>query len=339
MNNKELHKYKNGNYTVTLYEDGTKVREVPEEGCIPEFPENIDIKITNRCDKGCPYCHENSTPEGKQGSFDYDFLWTLREGTELAIGGGNIFEMNDSPDYEEERYSKKLRDFLIWCESRGLVPNLTVNPTHLEIEKRSYGDDRVFEHMNSNLRTLIEFKKRNLFYGLGISFNGNAEEFERIFNYEDRYDREDEKQVRKMIKKETVIHVINGVDSVDEILKLGNKGYKLLILGYKEVRRGCEYKEKHNPEVKKNQEEMYKRIHELRRAFDVVSFDNLAIEQLNVKRMFTEEEWKEFYMGDDGTFTMYIDLVEGEYASSSTSSKRYPIEESIDKMFKKVIEE
>lgn len=44
-------------------------------------------------------------------------------------------------------------------------------------------------------------------------------------------------------------------------------------------------------------------------------------------------------MGDDGTHTMYIDMVRGEFASSSTSDIKYPIEPTIIPMFKKVIEE
>lgn len=101
--------YINGNYRVTIYEDGTKEREVPKDFCKPEFPESIDLKITNKCDMGCAYCHENSTLDGKQGHFAHDFLWTLRPGTELAIGGGNIFEMNRCND--DIISNKRLRDF------------------------------------------------------------------------------------------------------------------------------------------------------------------------------------------------------------------------------------
>ena len=68
--------------------------------------------------------------------------------------------------------------------------------------------------------------------------------------------------------------------------------------------------------------------------FDIVSFDNLALEQLNVKRLLSSEEWNNFYMGDDGKFTFYIDLVKGEFAKNSLSQERFPIEDkSIDEMF------
>jgi hypothetical protein len=54
-------------------------------------------------------------------------------------------------------------------------------------------------------------------------------------------------------------------------------------------------------------------------------FDNLAVQQLDVVRFFTPEHWAEMYMGDDGQFTMYFDLVKREFAESSRSDKRYSI--------------
>jgi hypothetical protein len=53
-----------------------------------------------------------------------------------------------------------------------------------------------------------------------------------------------------------------------------------------------------------------------------ISFDNLAIEQLKVKRLFTYEGWNKFYMGDDFCFTMYIDAVNQQYAPTSRSNER-----------------
>lgn len=68
--------YKNGNYRVRIYDDGTKVRETidPNDNkFIAEFPESIDLKITNRCDMGCKMCHENSTIDGAHGDINLSF--------------------------------------------------------------------------------------------------------------------------------------------------------------------------------------------------------------------------------------------------------------------------
>ena len=43
-------------------------------------------------------------------------------------------------------------------------------------------------------------------------------------------------------------------------------------------------------------------------------------------------------MGTDGQFTMYLDAVKKEFATSSTSSLRIPINGNIDYLFKQVRE-
>ena len=61
-----LVKYRNGNYFVTIDLDtGTKVRSNDLDFFEPEYPESMDVKITNCCDMGCKFCHENSKPDGK----------------------------------------------------------------------------------------------------------------------------------------------------------------------------------------------------------------------------------------------------------------------------------
>jgi len=68
--------------------------------------------------------------------------------------------------------------------------------------------------------------------------------------------------------------------------------------------------------------------------FAVASFDNLAIEQLDVRRLLSDEEWNEFYGGDDGTFSFYINLVSGYFAKNSLSDVHYPIGDlTMDQMF------
>lgn len=84
-------KYKNGNYVVTLLSDGTKIRETNDNEFIPSFAENCDVKITDKCDGGCPFCYEGCTPNGRHGDIlNYKFLDTLHSYTELAINGNNL---------------------------------------------------------------------------------------------------------------------------------------------------------------------------------------------------------------------------------------------------------
>ena len=54
--------YKNGNYMVHFNtKNGTKIRETEEDNFVPSFAENMDVKITDRCDGGCEYCYEGCT--------------------------------------------------------------------------------------------------------------------------------------------------------------------------------------------------------------------------------------------------------------------------------------
>ena len=49
-------KVKNGNYMMFIdLETGTKIRKNNLDCFIPEKPESMDIKITNKCDMGCAF--------------------------------------------------------------------------------------------------------------------------------------------------------------------------------------------------------------------------------------------------------------------------------------------
>lgn len=135
-----LKQYINGNYAISLYMDGTKVRTTIglEETPMPEYPESVDMKITDYCDAGCGYCHENSTTKGRHAKFEdiKTLVEGLPEGVELAIGGGNPLahpEINTICKY--------------MC-GKGLIPNITVNHQHIA-------------NMPSDLN----------YWGLGVSYN------------------------------------------------------------------------------------------------------------------------------------------------------------------------
>jgi hypothetical protein len=70
--------------------------------------------------------------------------------------------------------------------------------------------------------------------------------------------------------------------------------------------------------------------------FPLVSFDNLALEQLNIKDKVSPNEWERSYMGDDGSFTMYVDLVKEQYAVSSISERHDIFSSDIRDLFKAV---
>ena len=63
--------------------------------------------------------------------------------------------------------------------------------------------------------------------------------------------------------------------------------------------------------------------------FKVVSFDNLSIKQLNLQEQIESNIWEEFYMGDDGKFTMYIDLVKKKFSKNSINDQVFDLKSDI----------
>ena len=290
-----LGRYQNGNYTVTILKDGTKIRYNTLDFFAPEKPESMDVKITNCCDMGCPMCHEDSKPNGKHGDIlNVPFFDTLNPYTEIAIGGGNPLSHPDLVLFLEQLKSKKL------------IPSMTVNQVHFM----------------KNLGLIEELVNKKLIYGIGVSLNSVNDEFIET--------------IRKF--PNAVIHVIDGIVHPTQLEELANKGLKILILGYKEFRRGNVMYANMGSVIEEMKSSLYNILPTMINDnwFDVVSFDNLAIKQLNPKRLMSDEQWNQFYLGDDGKFSMYIDLVNQEFAKSSVSTERYPITEDIRDMFNKI---
>lgn len=290
--------YKNGNYRTLILSNGTKIRKTNDDEFIPDFAENMDIKITNCCDRNCLMCHEGSIPDGKHGDImNEKFIDTLHPYQEVAIGGGDI---TTHPD---------LIPFLQKLKERKVIANITVNQIH-------------FEQKQDLIKRLVNEK---LIYGLGVSLVNPTEKF------------------ISLIKQypNAVIHVINGILKPSDIEALGNNNLKMLILGYKQLRRGTDWYTEDHENIVVRQMWLKENICNIYDKFKVVSFDNLAIEQLNMRRFFTDKEWEEFYMGDDGKFTYYIDMVERKFAKSSTApmDKRYDLIDSTDEMFRRIVTE
>lgn len=290
--------YKNGNFSTRIFTNGTKVRETEDDDFRPVYAENMDIKITNYCDMGCPFCHEGSTTDGKFGDIlNEKFIDTLHPYQEVALGGGDA---TSHPD---------LIPFLHKLKERKVIANMTVNQIH-------------FEKKQDLIKQLVD---ERLIYGLGVSLvNPTGQFIELISQYPN-----------------AVIHVINGILKPSDLEVLANKNLKMLILGYKRLRRGNDWIREDHENIMAKQMWLHDNLAEIIKQFKVVSFDNLAIEQLNVRRLMSDEDWNEFYMGDDGSMTYYIDMVERKFARSSTADfdKRYELMDSVDDMFRKITTE
>lgn len=194
--------------------------------------------------------------------------------------------------------------FLQKCKELKLIPSMTVNQTHFM----------------KSAAVLKKLRDEKLIYGLGVSLH-------------DAYDKEFHAQLKEF--PNAVVHVINGLIDVKDFEQF-DYDTKFLILGYKNFRRGATLYEAAAASIENRKSELYLTLGSILESFSVVSFDNLAIEQLNPSRLVSNGMWNESYMGDDGTATMYIDMVKGECARTSTSTERFPMEDNIVSMFEKV---
>lgn len=200
--------------------------------------------------------------------------------------------------------------FLKKLKELKAVPSMTINQVH-------------FERNFDLVKQLVDEK---LIYGLGISLGiptpGFIEKAKQIPN--------------------AVVHVIAGLLGEERLNLIANQGLKVLILGYKKVGRGIGLYEHNSEDIDTHIEMLREHLPGLiaDKAFKTISFDNLALGQLKVKDMMSEEQWNQFYMGDDGidggytSGTFYVDAVEGEFAINSCSQERWPVMDTLEDMFR-----
>ena len=174
------------------------------------------------------------------------------------------------------------------------------------------------QFMNS-YEKLAGYQEAGVIYGIGVSY----EKFDKDFI--DRF----------MTIRNGVLHTIVGIITEDDIKKLSGYGFNLLFLGFKDVGRGKKFKETMEASIEANTQMLKELIPNLEEQFRTVCFDNLALDQLDVKNMIPKEQWDKLYMGDDGTFTFYIDLVNGTFARNSISGRKMKVmNRNIDEMFR-----
>ena len=288
--------YKNGNTIVEIKNDGTKIRYIPDNvPAKPEYPESIDLKITNKCEKNppCPWCHEQSESNGNFADLNHPLLNSLMPFIELAIGGGDPMT---HPDLES--FLEKMKKKRVFC-------NITVHWTSFL----------------ENYETLKRWTNEKKIHGLGVSINSTvpSEVIEKLMEF-----------------PLAVVHTIIGISGKSVYEQLMDKNLNILLLGYKTFGRGIKFRTTNSISIAQNAVWLKNNLSDFTNHFRVVSFDNLAIEQTDLRNHMTDDMFDQIYMGNDGSFTMYIDLVEEKFAASSTK-ERHPINSTeITELFKQV---
>lgn len=273
-------KYRNGNAVVTLdLRDGTRIIEYPDnEPLTLQTPLNIDIRVSTQC----PYGYNVET---QKSTCAFCHESALVDGQECHYGILQQVLMDAKLPRGTEialgvnEITDNLIQFVKNLYRIGLVVNITMNERYI----LQYGD--------TGLKQMLPYV-----FGLGISYRslqGCLSLPDWIADY-----------------PHTVIHVINGIDDFDDIKELGVKYRKLLVLGEKDFgfnRGKVDLSTKEHKQWKSN-------IMQLTEIFDIVSFDNLGLQQLEIRGKITDEEYKSFYQGEH---SMYINAVEQYFAPSS----------------------
>ena len=280
-------KYVNGNYTVFLNtENGTKIRYNNKEYFVSDRPESMDVKISNDCEHNCSYCHEAS------------------------YFGGKLADPKDV-----EQFASTLPPFVeIALGGGNLLKNIKHTQTCLETFKKYNAIVSITINQKdfvNNIQIIDDWYNNNLIHGIGVSL----------------IDVSDSKFWNQYYHHKTcVIHTIAGLLTSGDIAGLIEHHARVLILGYKTVRKGQQFFSHFESYIKNNMTRLNDALPYLLDKCEVCSFDNLALKQLHVQDYIEPDVWNTYYMGDDGTTTFYVDLVSMEYAKSSSSLERYSID-------------
>jgi hypothetical protein len=212
---------------------------------------------------------------------------TLQPGTEVAIGGGNIFEHPD------------LVWFLELLKKQGVISNITVNQKHL--------------YKNKDL--LLKFVNEKLVNGIGVSMTDSSNM--------------DDLKIIDMLGNNVIIHVIAGLFTEADIPFVRNR--KIIVLGYKDLRRGHNLLEKEYDKIMENIEWLKKSLPILVFEFNTISFDDLGIKQVDPQSLIgvNDGTWKTLYQGSDTQVhddmynitccTMFIDVPNMKVCRMSTA--------------------
>jgi hypothetical protein len=274
-------KYRNGNSLVSISNDGTRVIQF-DDVLELDYPLNIDIRVSTKCSFG-----RNPITGKSFCSFCHESA--RMDGIDCDFSALQEKLSGLPQGVELAVGSNELTDglvsFLEWSKRQGYIVNLTTNQGHLKRD-------------SDKLKYCVD---NELVKGIGVSYRAevkwNVPQW--ILDYPN-----------------TIFHVIAGIDSLADVCKLPERGVKkVLVLGEKDFGFNAGKVNLLNYEHRR----WLWYISKMFSMFDVVSFDNLALEQLKIRRFFPDEQWDIFNQGEH---SMYINAVEGYFAPSSRSPER-----------------
>ena len=256
------------------------------------YPELVDVKITDKCNFGCAYCYQNSTPEGRHADMD-DLRRVARElfkaGTfEVAIGGG---EPTLHPQFPE---------ILEMFNDLGIAANFTTRS--LDFLENPETRKRILEASKSIAVSVNSVGQITAALAAWERTGGNKWSHPFSFQY------------------------VMGTASDEEFAKIiahcaQSHGAKLTLLGFKETGRGAAYLDKIPVRDVKAQNQSASWIGLAKAACGKHGYARFAIDTALARECAAELKAEgvpaHMFHVSEGLVSMYVDAVEMTMAASS----------------------
>jgi len=294
---------KNGNYYVAYghtneYEDENTGEVYPKyknstngrlrfsttpDAPIPEYPELIDLRITNRCNNGCPFCFMDS--KATEPDADAGFIVRLMNDindtrVEFSIGGGNIL------------LHPELERILSSINNKGHIVNVTINAKNIT-------------DVIDNPKMYEIFK--NYVDGIGVSIVDDAD-LQEFIRFTKSFNNSKDYEYERVHKKYIVAHLIPemlGVGLTRSIIDRLRKEQiycGILFLGYKTNGRGKSYGVKAF-----SNDELNTLMASVEHTWGISIDTTFANRYLDyIKKNFS---WRKSITLNEGEYSMYIDGV------------------------------
>lgn len=295
--------YKNGNYWVGYgYNGKCRLNLSEKDECIPEYPELIDLKITDMCLHGCPFCYMGSTGNGSHANIGTlkSIIYSINDDStndrcvEFSIGGGNILLY---PDLDELFY---------FIKNNGHIVNTTINAKDC---KELINNDSLFTTFNRYVTAI------------GVSITDESEIPDVVALYKKFYKGNGYKQMTAHLIPE-YLGIEKSRNIVNQLYK--NCLYSVLFLGYKVNGRGakCDFNIFTDDELSKLFSGTRQPDYEVDTTFANQYYDWIS-KHFDIVHTITLKE---------GEFSMYIDGVKGlAYKSSYHLEKPYGVDYNLSK--------
>jgi hypothetical protein len=281
-------------FTLMNYTTGAKIRlsltGEPKEVLHASLPELVDMKITNYCRFNCPFCYQNSTPDGKHASMKdiLRYLDTLESAGvfEVALGGG---EPSQHPEFKR---------ILEACRDRGIIPNWTTN------DFGWVGIDRI-----GQFAELLKLSG-------SVAFSCSRDyHIYKLLAASTLLTSNSNWAIPK-IAAQMIVGLGYEQYHLEEALKAAKNIIPVTLLGYKEVGRGANKKSFGNQRYMPDYGKLIKVVLDNHCR---VSIDTLLAERME-RQLDEAAVSKLLRIGGEGKFSCYIDAVERTIAPSSYCS-------------------